>query len=635
MHQPPLNILQQYWGYSSFRPNQEAIIQSVLDGKDTLALLPTGGGKSICYQVPALCQDGICIVVSPLIALMKDQVFQLKKRKIVAEAIYSGMRKQDIDRILDNCIYGQVKLLYLSPERLTTDIVIERIKKMNVSLLAVDEAHCISQWGYDFRPAYLTIADIRVLIPDTPVLALTATATKEVVQDIQDKLQFAKGQVFESSFERDNLSYVVLQEEGKLAKMLDILTKVKGTAIVYARSRKRTKDIALYLRKNRINADFYHAGLDNDERTKKQDQWINNKTRVIVSTNAFGMGIDKPDVRTVIHVDVPDSPEAYFQEAGRAGRDGEKSYAVLLYRPEDAENLERNHQMSFPDMEVIRRVYMALGSYFQLAVGGGIGDSYDFDIAEFARVYDLDVMLTFSSIKILEQASLLYLSDSVFVPSALRVVVKKETLYDYQLKNRRFDAILKTILRTYQGAFNHMVPIRESQLAKFLNMNTKDLVSGLYTLQKDGIIKYAPRKDKPQLIFLEQRLGKNHLSIDQQLYRFRKERALHRYKSMIIYAEKEQCRSQQLLMYFGQKDAPVCGICDVCLGRNKSELDNVTFTRFKDKIQQLLKREKISVSDLVDSFSPKQRKLVLKTLEYLIDEGFVDQENEQLVWIKK
>jgi ATP-dependent DNA helicase RecQ len=397
----PLDILHQHWGHPQFRPQQEAIIQSVLDGCDTLALLPTGGGKSICFQVPALCQEGICLVISPLIALMKDQVQNLQKKGISALAIYAGMAYRDIDRLLDNCVHGEVKFLYLSPERLASDLAIARIKQMKVSLIAVDEAHCISQWGYDFRPPYLEIAQVREFFPQVPLIALTATATPEVVQDIQEKLAFKNQQVFQSSFARPNLAYIVRPSEAKENQLLEILQKVPGCGVVYVRNRGKTKEIAQLLQKKRISADYYHAGLSPDERSSKQDAWISGRTRIMVSTNAFGMGIDKSDVRTVIHLELPDSLEAYFQEAGRAGRDGQKSYAVLLYNQSDRRSLEYQYTQAFPSLDEARQVYRALGSYFQLALGGGQGESYDFDISNFCQSYNLELVRTFNCLKLL------------------------------------------------------------------------------------------------------------------------------------------------------------------------------------------------------------------------------------------
>lgn len=628
----PQHILKQYWGYDSFRPLQLDIVQSVLNGQDTLALLPTGGGKSICFQVPALCQEGICIVISPLIALMKDQVYNLQKRNIPAVAIYSGMHAKEIDRTFDNCVYGGIKLLYLSPERLVTDLARERIRQMNVNLLAVDEAHCISQWGYDFRPPYLEIAEIRELLPQTPVLALTATATREVVNDIQDRLKFKQKNVFQKSFARDNLAYVVRHEEGKLEKLLDILQKVKGSGVVYVRNRRKTKEIAQFLIQKGISADFYHAGLQPDERSEKQDNWIADKTRIMVSTNAFGMGIDKPDVRVVVHMELPDSLEAYFQEAGRAGRDGKKAFAVLLYNKTDKLNLEYNYEQAFPELEEIRRVYHALGSYYQLAIGGGKGLSYDFDIIAFTKNFQLEPVKTLNALKALEQAGWLTLSEAVFTLSSLQVKVTKDELYDYQLRHPKLDPILKAILRNYQGAFSNYVNIRESQLAGFLKISTEELKKALALLHQDGVIEYFPQTDQPQLIFLENRVESTSLSIDYDLYRFRKTRYWDRIQKAIAYAENPICRSRQLLNYFGEKKDEDCGVCDVCLEINKTELSNADYDSIKAKIHELTLNTDLSMDELVNKFAPNVKEKVLQTLTYLLYEGFVIQQQGKIRW---
>ncbi len=632
MIETPHNVLKQYWGYDAFRSLQEDIIQSVLAGKDTLALMPTGGGKSICFQVPALCREGICIVISPLIALMKDQVFNLRERNISAAAVYSGMHPKEIDRTLDNCIYGNVKLLYLSPERLVTDLARERISRMNVNLLAVDEAHCISQWGYDFRPPYLEIANIRDLLPDVPILALTATATPEVVDDIQERLEFKQKNVFQKSFARDNLAYVVLNEEGKMEKLFDILQKTKGSGVVYVRNRRKTKEIAQFLRQKGISADYYHAGLQPEQRSQKQDAWIADQTRIMVSTNAFGMGIDKPDVRVVVHMELPDSLEAYFQEAGRAGRDGKKSYAVLLYNQSDRLNLERNYELSFPEMDEIRRVYHALGSYFQLAIGAGAGRSFDFDLVEFAKNFQLQPVQTLHALKTLETAGWLALSEAVYTPSSLKIIVSKEGLYDYQLRNPKFDLLLKTILRSYQGASSNYVNVRETQLADFLKISRTEISKALHHLHKDRIIEYLPQSDMPQLIFLRDRVDADDLAIDHKMYEFRRKRHWERIQHAIAYAEDPVCRNQQLLAYFGEKNAAACGICDVCLGRTKTDLSNADFDAIKAKIQKHLTGSGATLEGLANEFSSLQQERLVKVLEYLMDEGFVVQEGSVLQW---
>lgn len=629
----PLEILKDYWGFESFRPAQQEIIESVLEGKDTLALLPTGGGKSICYQVPAHCKPGITLVISPLIALMKDQVYNLRKRNIRAEAVYSGMHFKDIDRILDNCIYGEIKLLYLSPERLISDLAIERIKQMNINLIAVDEAHCISQWGYDFRPAYLRIAEVREWMDKpAPILALTATATKEVVKDIQDKLSFQKSNVFQNSFNRPNLAYVVLQEENKNAKLLSIVKNVKGSGVVYVRNRRKTKEIALFLQRNGIGADFYHAGLSPEDRSKKQDDWMQNKIRIIVSTNAFGMGIDKPDVRSVVHMDLPDSLEAYFQEAGRGGRDGKKSYAVLLYNEADKLTLIRQYELAFPDLKEVRRVYQALGSFLQLAIGSGKGESYDFDIIRFAKNYNFETIKALNGLKILANDGWLSMSEAVYIPSKLKVQVSKEELYDFQLKNRKFDLLIKTILRTYQGAFSHFVNINEYQLARFLKISKTELEMLFNNLKAQGIIHYKPQKDQPQLTLLEERIDAKNLIFDKKLYEFRRQRHKERIDRVVAYAEDQICRSRQLLNYFNETEADDCGICDVCLEKNKSDLDSESFKQYEQKIRMVLKDGALSLEEIVDAFAPKRKEQVLQTLDYLLDEGILSEKNGKLIF---
>ena len=631
--QAPIDILNKYWGFDAFRPLQEDIIQSVMSGVDSLALMPTGGGKSICFQVPALCLDGICIVVSPLIALMKDQVSNLKKRGIRAEAIFSGMHYKEIDRILDNCIYGETKLLYLSPERLSSELARERIKQMKVNLLAVDEAHCISQWGYDFRPSYLKIAELRELIGEkVPVLALTATATKEVVTDIQEKLAFRNGKVFSKSFSRENLAYVVLEEENKMQRLISVLKGVRGSGVVYVRNRKRTKEIANFLKTNRISADFYHAGLTPDQRNDRQEAWIKNQVQVMVCTNAFGMGIDKPDVRSVVHMDLPDSLEAYFQEAGRAGRDGKKSYAVLLYAPSDKAMLERNFELSFPPVKDLRQVYRALGSYLQLAVGSGKGQAFDFDIVEFCKNFKLDVLKTFSCLKILEQEEWIILTEAIYLPSKFKVMVNREQLYDFQLKHKNFDFFIKTILRLTEGAFQHYVKINESAIARFLKMPVDKCILAIQQLHKERIIDYRPAKDKPQIIFSKERVDADNLTIDIERYNFRKKRYQDRIHEAIKYASHARCRSQQLLEYFDEKSSP-CGICDFCLKNRKETISKDDYKRYKNKIKSLLVRERLNENELLDSFSSNRHANVLKALSYLLDEGLVEKEEDKLKWI--
>ncbi|MCB9284389.1 MAG: RecQ family ATP-dependent DNA helicase [Lewinellaceae bacterium] len=628
----PLAILKKYWDFDSFRPLQGPIIESVLDGKDTLALLPTGGGKSLCYQVPALCLPGVALVISPLIALMKDQVEQLKKRKIPAAAIYSGMPYAEIDRVLDNAVYGDLKLLYLSPERLTTDLALERIRRMQVSLLAVDEAHCISQWGYDFRPAYLNIGAVRELIPKTPVLALTATAIPEVVTDIQEKLQFPETNVFQKSFARPNLSYIVRKEENKIGKLADMLKKQPGTAIVYVRNRRKTQEVALQLQRMGFTASFYHAGLEHDERAKRQDEWMQGTVHAMVCTNAFGMGIDKPDVRLVVHLDLPDSPEAYFQEAGRAGRDEKRSYAVLLYDDFDVQLLEENFSRSFPDPKEIRRVYQALGSYLQLAVGSGAGVSYNFDLAAFSRAFEFNPREALAALKVLEQAGWITLSDAVYIPGSFFIRVTREELYDFELKNPAVERILKAMLRTYTGAFQQYVSLREDQLARFLRMEKQGVVTALQAFHRAGIIDYRPPRDAPQLTFLLDRVDARNVQIDRQWYDFRKKRSRERIDQMIAYVRELHCRSQQLVGYFGEKDAPRCGHCDVCREHYKSTPSGPGFDKLKDRIRELVLAQKLDEKALAGFFRGRDQARIPEVLAYLMDEGWLAESDGKLVW---
>ncbi len=618
----PLEVLQQYWGHAAFRPLQEDIIGSALAGRDTLALLPTGGGKSICFQVPALCQEGICIVVSPLIALMKDQVSNLQKRNIPAVAIYSGMNKRQIDILFENACNGAYKFLYISPERLKTDMAKVRVQRMNVNLLAIDEAHCVSQWGYDFRPPYLEIAEFRKLIPKTPVIALTATATPEVMVDICEKLEFKAPNTFQQSFSRTNLSYSVLYETQKREKLVNILTRVPGSGIVYVRSRGETKEVAHLLQQNRVSADFYHAGLSAEDRSDKQDAWMNGKTRIIVCTNAFGMGIDKPDVRIVVHLGLPESLEAYFQEAGRAGRDGKKAFATMLYTTADGEALRHFMKMSFPPIGILKQTYQAIGSSTQLAIGAGLGESFDFDFQHFCNTYKLDFPLTHAAIKLLEQEGWIMLTDSVSSPAKVIVTADRETLYDYQIKNKQADSIIKVLLRAYPGIQNNITDISENMIAQYAKCTIEQVQQSLQSAYKENILQYELKKDKPQLIFTRARVGAENLTIDQVKFNFRKERAQKRVDSAIIYAERLLCRSGLLLDYFGEKDSPPCGICDICTGRNKSDIPTAEiFNTYERKLREVLRLEPLTMKEILEAFAIKRHSLVIDTVSYLCDEG--------------
>src|SRR5690554_6730255 len=620
-------VLLKYWGYSAFRPLQEDIINAALKGEDTLALLPTGGGKSICFQVPALAMDGICVVISPLIALMKDQVENLQKRDIKAIAIYSGMTKREIDTALDNCVYGKVKFLYVSPERLETDIFKARLEKMNVNLFAIDESHCISQWGYDFRPSYLNIIKLREMKPGVPFLALTATATPEVVLDIQQQLGFKKENVLQKSFERKNLSYVVLNEEDKNNRLLKILNKVKGTSVVYVRSRKKTKEIAHFLINNGVSADFYHAGLINEERSRKQLDWINNKIRVIVSTNAFGMGIDKPDVRTVVHLDLPDSLEAYFQEAGRAGRDEKKSFAVLLYHEADRIKLEKTFNMSFPTLEEIAQIYFHLGNYYQLAYGAGEGLVVEFNIGDFCKRFQLNALKAIAALKFLENDEWISLSESVFLPSRIRFEINAKDLYRFQVEHINMDVLIKTILRTYGAAFDYYINIEEADLARKLNVSMHHIVSLLQKMEELKVISYLARTDNPQIQFLRPRSDSNHLQIDHKYIAERKKVMRQQLDGIFNYLIEDQCRSRKLLAYFGELNSSDCLICDFCIKTRRQGNLKDTHMIMIAEIKNLLLNGPLTIDELVNGLSVGEEKDRLDFIRKLIDSGEIKMNN--------
>jgi len=613
-------LLLKYWGFTEFRPLQEDIIQSVLEGKDTLALLPTGGGKSLCYQVPALAREGLCLVISPLIALMKDQVDNLKKKGIKAVAIHSGMHRNEIGIALGNCRYGDVKLLYLSPERLASEEMKETLRLLRINLIAVDEAHCISQWGYDFRPPYLKIAEIRPLFPNIPVLALTATATTKVVSDIQDKLGFKAGNVFRKSFGRKNLIYMVIREEDKRKRLLTIIRKIKGAGIVYVRNRRHTKEIAELLKKNKINADFYHAGLDQKTRELRQNAWIAEESPVIVATNAFGMGIDKPNVRFVIHLDLPDSIEAYFQEAGRAGRDEQKAYAVLLVENADIINARHNLIVSFPEPSTIQSVYQALGNYYQIPVGGGKEQQFEFDLSTFSDTYQFSSVVAFNALKFLEKDEYIFLTDTVYNPSRLFIKTDKETLYRLQVENEFYDRLIKTILRSYSGVFSDFVRISEQEISQRLQISAEDVVQHLKRLEKLQILDYQLQSEKPLLVFTPERLDMKDIRISQENYNNRLKEAEHRIEAMIRYAESgHKCRSQLLLAYFGECNTRRCGNCDVCIERNKITLNEIEFDDIVSRIRPLLKSGALTMEEIIRAAEQVQEDKVIRAVQWLAD----------------
>ena len=616
-----IEILQKYWGHQAFRPLQQDIITSVLDGKDSLALLPTGGGKSICFQVPALAKEGICIVVSPLIALMKDQVENLKSKGIEAIAIYAGMGKREIDILLDNCIYGKIKFLYLSPERLLSDLVRVRISYMNVNLIAVDEAHCISQWGYDFRPPYLQISKLREILPDVPVLALTATATEFVRKDILEKLEMKDPQVFVKSFARDNLSYVVFDHEDKYKKLIEICRNVKGTGLVYVRNRRETAEVSNFINRNQIKADFYHAGLERDVRFQKQEDWKQSKIRVMVATNAFGMGIDKADVRFVVHLDLPESLEAYYQEAGRAGRDEKRSYAVLLANRSDVLSLEARYIDSFPSPADIRKVYHYLGNYFQLAFGAGEGLTFTFDIADFCKRFNISVLKTISALKFLEHDGYVTLSESVFLPSRLMFIVSHEDVYRFQIENKAYDGVIKTILRSHGGAFDGFVKINEADLAKKLGISYKDVVAFLNKLQSIEMLTYIQQTDQPQLQYVRPRVDMDHFDLDVKYLELRKEILLNQVNAVVKYTTSNKCRSIQLLNYFDEHTAAKCGVCDVCLAEKRAENEVQMNDEIEFEIFSLLQHQPLSLDDLVTGIKNGVENERIDAIRELLDAG--------------
>lgn len=615
-----LKILKKYWGYDAFRPLQEEIILSVLAGKDTLALLPTGGGKSICFQVPALAMDGFCLVISPLIALMKDQVENLKKKGIKAAAIYSGMSQHDIELTINNILFDHTyKFLYVSPERLKTEFFQANLNRMKISLIAVDEAHCISQWGYDFRPPYLEIAEIRPFFPEIPVLALTATATPEVVKDIQKRLDFKKENLFQKSFRRENLIYYIVKEEDKLHRVLRIIERYPGTGIVYVRNRRKTKEIAEFLQKHHVTADYYHAGLDLSERERKQLSWMKGDIRVIVSTNAFGMGIDKPDVRFVIHLDIPDSLEAYFQEAGRGGRDEKPAIAVMLYDAHDVKELKQNFELSYPPLSVIKKIYHDMAQYYQISWGAGADSVFPFDPDLMAKQIQVKPVTLFNSISFLEKVGVLFLSDDAKKPSTIYMRLPTKEFGKFYALYPQMEEFLKLLLRSYNGLFTDHVKINEHEIAERLNTDLNSVVEYLEKLKILGVLEYTPRTNKPLLYFLQDRVDANHLYIDPIIYEQRKKMAEERLKAVLHFVSSaSQCRSRLLLAYFGEKRSKSCGECDTCLRIHKEKLELVEF-RAMEKLYNLRKRE-WNYKDLFSKLSkdfPEEKVVIF--LRWLVD----------------
>ena len=611
-------ILQQYWGHPSFRPLQEDIVDSVMAGKDTLALLPTGGGKSICFQVPAMAMDGLCLVITPLIALMKDQVAHLVDKGIPAAAIYSGMHPDALELAYNQAAYGRLKFLYVSPERLQTNQFIEALRQMKVCLLAVDESHCISQWGYDFRPPYLKIADIRPYMPKTPVLALTATATAKVVDDIQLRLGFKEKNVFQSSFERKNVTYNVYHEADKygvLRRKLEAMSE--GCAIVYVRNRKRTQVIADWLNSIGISATFYHAGLDAKTRDERQDLWMKGKVKVIAATNAFGMGIDKPDVRLVIHMDLPDSIEAYFQEAGRAGRDLKPSEAFLLVSPADIKKLQENVTQSFPELDRIKLIYNALGNYFNIPVGAGENVSYPFVITDFVNRYGFNIVEVFHTLKILEKEGFLVLSDSFDEPSKVMIKASRDDIYGFQVNNPQYSELVKYMLRSLPGVLTDFVKINEEVMAKRIGMLVEKVVEQLKKLEAYNFLSYAQRNDKPQILFLSEFVDTKHFGLSKENYYDRKKDAEERVKAVVDFVNNdEECRSVQLLGYFNEKARKRCGHCDVCLKRNKQ---HVSYGEIEEQLLCIVNDNARSLKEVLMQCKDYDESKVLDTIRSLVD----------------
>ena len=615
-------ILKQYWGYDSFRDLQEEIITSIGEGKDTLGLMPTGGGKSITFQVPALAQEGICIVITPLIALMKDQVQNLRKREIKALAIYSGMTRQEILTALENCIFGNYKFLYISPERLDTEIFRTKLRSMKVSMITVDESHCISQWGYDFRPAYLKIAEIRELLPEVPVLALTATATPEVVTDIQARLKFREGNVFRMSFERKNLAYIVRKTDNKTKELLYILQRISGSAIIYVRNRRRTKEITELLMNEGITADFYHAGLDNAVKDLRQKRWQSGEVRVMVATNAFGMGIDKPDVRIVLHLDLPDSPEAYFQEAGRAGRDGEKAYAVILYSKSDKTTLHKRVVDTFPDKEYILNVYEHLQFYYLMAMGDCFQCIREFNLEEFCRKFKYFPVPVDSALKILTQAGYLEYTDEQDNSSRILFTIRRDELFKLREMVKDADALIQSILRSYTGVFTDYAYISEESLAVRTGLTRQQIYNILVTLTKRRIVDYIPRKKTPYIIYTRERLELRFLHIPPSVYEERKARYEARIKAMEEYVTTENiCRSRMLLRYFGEKNEHNCGQSDVCLSNRATDnLSDESYEELKSQIHDLLSHSPLTPAETADQIKAEKEDIG-QVIRYLLDEG--------------
>lgn len=629
----PHEVLKKYWGFDDFRESQLEVIDSVLEGKDTLVLLPTGGGKSICYQVPAMMLEGICIVISPLIALMNDQVSHLKGKNIKAVAITSGLTMSEQDVALDNCIYGNYKFLYLSPERLENEMVKKRLEKMTINLVAVDESHCISQWGYHFRPSYLKIANIRS-ITNAPIVALTATATKLVTEDIQEKLEFKNKHIIKSSFYREELSYVVLYQEDKDQKIIQVLNRVKGSSVIYCKTRKETKRLHVFLRECGISSHYYHGGLDYEERLTKQKQWLQNHVRVMVATNAFGMGIDKSDVRLVIHNHLPFNLESYYQEAGRAARDRKLGYAILICNTLDIQHLQEDIEMHYPNIEDVRHVYQQLANHLGIAEGSGQGTEYSFQLIPFCEKYNLEFLKTFNVLKLLEKEELIKLNEAVNLPSRIYIKLSHSELYTFQIANKAYDNLLKILLRSYGTLFETFTKIQESILAKRAQLSTEEIKEKLTKLDAMDVLHYIPQNSQPKLIYLKPRLNVKRLHLSSQSLQVRKANEIEKSNTVIDYVKNQhQCRSSFLIRYFGEKNNIKCGKCDVCLQRNKLNVSNEEFDKIVNQIEQLLKKEAMSVEEIIMTLIDFREDKIVEVLQFLSDnDQIIFNEKKKLLW---
>lgn len=637
MSRQSLEILVKHWGYASFRPMQEEIVDAVIAQRDTLALLPTGGGKSICFQVPGMAMPGLCLVVTPLIALMKDQVMHLKQKGIAAAAIFSGMHPNEIEIAYNHAAYGQLKFLYVSPERLLTERFIMLIQRVKINLIAVDESHCISQWGYDFRPPYLRIAEIRPYLPGIPLLALTATATPIVVKDIQAKLMFRQPHVIQTSFVRTNLTYNIIHHPDKFGTLERLLQRMSyGSGIVYVRNRRRTREISDFLNSRGITSTWYHAGLEGPQRDERQTAWMRGKVKVIVATNAFGMGIDKPDVRLVVHMDLPDSLEAYFQEAGRGGRDGKEAYAWLLTADQDVHQLKSGFEAGFPEPQKIRAIYQALGNYFQLPIGSGQGQSFDFDLPAFSKDYNFQVAEAFAALQFFEKEGFMQMTEGVRTSARLFVQCSREDLYRFQVEQPAFDGFIKNMLRSFPGLFTDFVPIRIEEIARKTDFTSQRVEEYLNKMMKLGFLTYIPVKDKPQVIYLSARQPAENIFLSKEHYFDRKKNAAQRLQSVIDFVyNNDECRSIQLLRYFGEEQRQRCGKCDVCIKRNKMNLSDVEFESIKSQLLILLDQRPYPLFEALPKIEGYKEEKILMAIRWMLENRLIEKDSTERLTIKK